>query len=120
MQVVSPTHIKLRVYERGAGATLACGSGACAAVVAGVRTGHLSATKPVCVEQAGGRLQIRWSGASATHALDAATQEEPSETNSVAGPSGSPVEPHKGTSEVIMTGPATHVFDGVLACAELT
>jgi diaminopimelate epimerase len=39
MQVVSRSHIKLRVFERGAGETLACGTGACAAVVAGIRQG---------------------------------------------------------------------------------
>jgi diaminopimelate epimerase len=52
--------VKLRVYERGAGETLACGTGACAAVVAGIRRGLLDS--PVQVEARGGRLSIRWDG----------------------------------------------------------
>jgi diaminopimelate epimerase len=62
MQVVSRTHIKLRVYERGSGETLACGSGACAAVVAGIRLGWLDAGTPVDVDTRGGRLSISWAG----------------------------------------------------------
>lgn len=58
MQVVSRHHVRLRVYERGAGETLACGTGACAAVVAGVRWGLLDA--PVDVDTHGGRLTISW------------------------------------------------------------
>ena len=58
MQVLDPHHIRLRVYERGAGETLACGTGACAAVVAGVRWGLLQG--PVDVETRGGRLTIDW------------------------------------------------------------
>jgi diaminopimelate epimerase len=60
MQIVSRTHVRLRVYERGAGETLACGTGACAAVVAGVRRGLLDA--PVLVSTAGGELSIAWAG----------------------------------------------------------
>jgi len=60
MQVVSRSHIKLRVYERGSGETLACGSGACAAVVAGIRLGWLDET--VDVDALGGRLSISWAG----------------------------------------------------------
>jgi diaminopimelate epimerase len=60
MQVVSPGHIRLRVWERGAGETLACGTGACAAVVAGIRAGLLDAT--VRVTTRGGDLSIRWPG----------------------------------------------------------
>jgi diaminopimelate epimerase len=60
MQVVSRGHIKLRVYERGSGETLACGSGACAAVVAGIRLGWLDET--VDVDALGGRLSISWAG----------------------------------------------------------
>jgi diaminopimelate epimerase len=60
MQVVSRSHIKLRVYERGSGETLACGSGACAAVVAGIRLGWLDET--VDVDALGGRLTISWAG----------------------------------------------------------
>ncbi len=60
MQVVDRTHIRLRVHERGAGETLACGTGACAAVVAGIRLGLLDAR--VEVEARGGRLTIEWQG----------------------------------------------------------
>ncbi len=60
MQVVSRTQIALRVFERGAGETLACGTGACAAVVAGVRLGWLDAT--VDVHTRGGLLTIEWAG----------------------------------------------------------
>ena len=58
MQVVSRNHVRLRVFERGAGETLACGTGACAAVVAGVRWGLLDG--PVDVDTHGGRLTISW------------------------------------------------------------
>jgi diaminopimelate epimerase len=75
LQVVSPARARLRVHERGAGETLACGSGACAAVVAGIRRGRLAPR--VDVETRGGVLTIEWRG----------------------GP-------------VLMTGPATSVFDG--------
>jgi diaminopimelate epimerase len=60
-QVVSRSSIRLRVYERGAGETLACGTGACAAVVAGIRLGHLD--NKVDVQTHGGQLTIEWSGA---------------------------------------------------------
>ena len=60
MQVVSRSRIRLRVYERGAGETLACGTGACAAVVAGVRLGWLDAQ--VDVQARGGTLTIDWPG----------------------------------------------------------
>ncbi|HSN21818.1 MAG TPA: diaminopimelate epimerase [Usitatibacter sp.] len=58
MQVVSRGHIRLRVWERGAGETLACGTGACAAVVAGIRRGLLD--REVRVATRGGDLRIRW------------------------------------------------------------
>ena len=58
MQVVNPGHIRLRVFERGVGETLACGTGACAAVVAGVRLGLLQG--PVNVDTLGGQLTIDW------------------------------------------------------------
>ena len=60
MQIVSPEFIKLRVYERGAGETLACGSGACAAVVVGQMQNKLA--KQVTVELPGGKLRIFWKG----------------------------------------------------------
>lgn len=83
MQVVARDHIRLRVYERDAGETLACGTGACAAVVAGIRLGWLDAQ--VRVDTRGGRLDIAWAGAAAA---DGAW-------------------PH-----VLMSGPATTVFEG--------
>lgn len=77
MQVVDRQYIKLRVYERGAGETLACGSGACAAVVVGQLQGLLD--EQVSVSLPGGQLTIEWRGL------------------------GHPV---------MMTGPATTVFEG--------
>ena len=61
MQIVDRRRIRLRVYERGAGETLACGTGACAAVVAGVMRDVLEAN-PVTVETRGGELAISWAG----------------------------------------------------------
>ena len=60
MQVLARTRIRLRVWERGAGETLACGTGACAAVVTGIREGLLD--ESVEVDTRGGRLTIRWAG----------------------------------------------------------
>jgi len=77
MQIVSDSHIRLRVFERGAGETLACGTGACAAMVVGRLQGHLA--DDVQVDLPGGSLQISWQGES---------------------------------SPVMMTGPATTVFEG--------
>ena len=77
MQLVDRDTIKLRVFERGVGETLACGTGACAAVVSGIVQGKLNAN--VTVHLPGGSLSIRWQG---------------------------PGQP------VIMTGPATTVFEG--------
>ncbi len=77
MQVVGRSQVRLRVYERGVGETLACGSGACAAVVAGIRLGLMDSR--VDVDTRGGRLTIEWAGL------------------------GQPV---------LMTGPATTVFEG--------
>lgn len=76
LQVVSRTQVRLRVYERGAGETLACGTGACAAVVTGIRQGLLDARVQVATR--GGMLQIDWAGDDAP---------------------------------VMMTGPATRVFE---------
>jgi diaminopimelate epimerase len=63
MQIVDRQAIRLRVWERGAGETLACGTGACAAVVAGIRRGLLDS--PVRVTTRGGDLSIAWDGVSA-------------------------------------------------------
>ncbi len=60
LQVVDRSHVRLRVWERGAGETLACGTGACAAVVAGIRLGHLD--RRVDVQTRGGELTIEWDG----------------------------------------------------------
>ncbi|MDZ4200681.1 MAG: diaminopimelate epimerase [Gallionella sp.] len=58
MQVMDRNHIRLRVFERGSGETLSCGTGACAAVVAGIRRGLLDS--PVNVATRGGTLTIAW------------------------------------------------------------
>ena len=63
LQVVSRGAVRLRVWERGAGETLACGTGACAAVAAGIRLGLLDPR--VDVETRGGRLTIEWQGGNA-------------------------------------------------------
>jgi len=78
-EIKGPQHLALRVYERGAGETLACGSGACAAAVAAIVQGKLSS--PVTVSLAGGDLSIAWQGI------------------------GYPV---------MMSGPASFVFDGMI------
>lgn len=80
MQCIDRDHIRLRVYERGAGETLACGTGACAAVVSGIQRGWLD--QEVEVSLPGGQLTIRWQG---------------------------------GTTPVLMTGPATTVYEGQIA-----
>lgn len=60
MQIIDSSKIKLRVYERGVGETLACGTGACASVIVGQRLGHLQT--PVIVDLPGGQLKIKWGG----------------------------------------------------------
>jgi len=67
MQVVDRATIRLRVWERGAGETLSCGTGACAAAVAGIRRGLLDAS--VRVQTRGGWLTIAWPGAGAPVAM---------------------------------------------------
>ena len=61
LELVSPTHVRLRVFERGVGETQACGTGACGAVAVGRRRGWLEAA--VAVDLPGGRLGIEWQGA---------------------------------------------------------
>jgi diaminopimelate epimerase len=63
MQIIDRGRIRLRVYERGAGETLACGTGACAAAVAGISRGLLDT--PVTVETHGGELTVAWAGENA-------------------------------------------------------
>jgi diaminopimelate epimerase len=89
MQVLSRDVIRLRVFERGAGETLACGTGACAAVVAGIRMGLLN--PKVDVQTRGGVLTIEWQGAT---------------LNDMSQP-------------VLMTGPAASVFEGEIDVPEL-
>ena len=89
MQVLSRDAIRLRVFERGAGETLACGTGACAAVVAGIRMGLLN--PKVDVQTHGGVLSIEWQGAALSDLSQA----------------------------VWMTGPATSVFEGEIDVPEL-
>lgn len=60
VQVVEPTHVRLRVFERGVGETLACGSGACAAAVVLMQRGRVE--RDVRVSLPGGELRIRWAG----------------------------------------------------------
>lgn len=60
IEVVRPDYLKMRVWERGAGATLACGTGACAVLVAGVLTGNCNPS--ATIELPGGPLQIEWTG----------------------------------------------------------
>ncbi len=65
VEVLSPREIRVNVWERGAGATLACGTGACAAVVAGILTGRLGS--PVEVHLPGGNLKIEWEEGSSVY-----------------------------------------------------
>jgi diaminopimelate epimerase len=60
LEIVAPDHVRLRVFERGVGETLACGTGACAAVAAGRQHGPLA--EEVMVDVPGGRLSVRWPG----------------------------------------------------------
>jgi diaminopimelate epimerase len=87
MQIVSRASVRLRVYERGAGETLACGTGACAAVVAGIRLGLLDAR--VDVQARGGLLTVEWAGFKPDQSLHL-------------------------DAPVLMTGPATTVYQGTI------
>lgn len=62
MQVVSPTQVHVRVWERGCGETQACGSGCCAAVAVGIKQGLLAKDKPIRVNTLSGWLEIEWDG----------------------------------------------------------
>lgn len=64
LQIVDRSHVRLRVFERGVGETLACGTGACAAVVSGIRLGLLDASAEV--QTRGGVLTIAWAGGDAS------------------------------------------------------
>jgi len=72
MELLDRHRIKLRVYERGAGETLACGTGACAAVVAGITRGYLDS--PVDVHTHGGPLRIAWRGSRSAVLLTGAAE----------------------------------------------
>jgi|TARA_R110000868_G_scaffold146747_6_gene367709 diaminopimelate epimerase len=72
MQIINPSHIKLRVFERGSGETLACGSGACAAVAIGQLQNKLS--KDVRVDLPGGSLKIKWPGKDAVLKMTGAAE----------------------------------------------
>ena len=85
VQVLSPTHLKMKVWERGAGPTLACGTGTCALVVAGVLAGKIprpAVGAPCRVTLPGGDLFIEW---------------------------------RESDNKIFMTGPAARVYDGTYA-----
>lgn len=67
MQIISPYLIKLRVFERGVGETMACGTGACAAVSMGIKIGFLNRKKSIKVILPGGNLKINWLGGLYNH-----------------------------------------------------
>lgn len=69
VQQIDPQTIRLRVYERGSGETLACGTGACAAVVSGILRGRLVEGVPITVHTRGGVLKIQWSGRDDGHVM---------------------------------------------------
>ncbi len=105
MQVLDRGRIRLRVHERGAGETLACGTGACAAVVAGIRLGLLDTR--VDVQTHGGLLTIEWGDDSPSSAGYAGRSPEGTATGL-----GRPGARSRGDAHVLMTGPARTVFEG--------
>ncbi|HXW63826.1 MAG TPA: diaminopimelate epimerase [Burkholderiaceae bacterium] len=98
MQLVDRSNVRLRVWERGAGETLSCGTGACAAAVVGIRMGVLDS--PVNVHTRGGLLRIQWDKARDDRQGDAGS------SLTRQGMSGAQ------TASVRMSGPAEKVFDG--------
>jgi diaminopimelate epimerase len=97
VQVVDRSNIRLRVWERGAGETLSCGTGACAAAVVGMRMGLLESK--LNVHTRGGLLRIEWDGSGDRHGSSA----------------GAPGRPEIGGAQVAsvrMSGPAEKVFEG--------
>ena len=103
MQVVDRSHVRLRVWERGAGETLACGTGACAAVVAGIKRGLLDPV--VRVSTRGGDLTIRWDGGDNAGAQGDRRVDQQEHDRMAASP-------------VWMTGPAVTVFEGEIEIDE--
>ena len=95
LELLSPREVNLRVYERGAGETLACGTGACAAVVASIRLGWLE--RRVDVHTRGGELAVEWPAAGAEGGAD--------------GGAGGAANDGAG---VLLTGPAEFVFEGAI------
>ncbi|MFW5992329.1 MAG: diaminopimelate epimerase [Halanaerobiaceae bacterium] len=62
VKIINEREIELKVWERGSGITLACGTGACASVVAGIKQGHLNQAEDISVHLPGGDLTVNWSG----------------------------------------------------------
>ena len=115
MQVVDRGHIRLRVWERGAGETLACGTGACAAAVTGIRRGLLDS--PVRVSTRGGDLTIRWNGED--NAGNNVGNSAGNNAGNSADDSGRNQQEHGGMAgAVLMTGPAVTVFEGEIEINE--
>lgn len=103
MEIVDRSHIRLRVYERGAGETLACGTGACAAVALGRRLGLLDENVRVIVR--GGELRVNWAGG----------QRSPRAQDAIAGSAATGSALARGEEEaehIWLTGPAEVSFVG--------
>ena len=118
MQIVDRHNIKLRVWERGAGETLACGTGACAAVVVGIRRGLLDS--PVRVSARGGELTIRWDGFENNRdGFDNNRDGFENNRDGIGNSLGGSEKPLNDSENVLhcdvwMTGPAVTVFEGEL------
>lgn len=96
IQIISRDEIRVRVFERGVGETMACGTGACAAMVVGRRLGKLN--EQVTAHLRGGDLKISWTGG---------TSGEESNSDLVT---------DNNNNNITMTGPATTVFQGIINC----